>query len=224
MGYCDPKWISDYNYQGVLNYRATQPLVMSAATAPMVQPCLLLWGHISNGELVLEPAFYIATRPRLPSQRGPYSIEARAADGTTLFALSFAPSEVADIPGSQQNYAFAVPLSAAKAARLSSLHLSGRGREAVLGAGIPPTSAPAAQGQAGLSADSVELRRAGGDRLRLRWNSSARPMVMVRDPDTGEVLSFARGGDIELSSSKNEVELIMSDGITSRAKRVRAAQ
>ena len=220
MGYCDPKWISDYSYQGVLDYRIAHPLVMSAEAGQPVQPSLLVWGHIRDGELVLEPSFQVNARPRLPVHPGPYSIEARAEDGTTLFALSFAPNEVADVPGRQQNFAFAIPLSAAKAARLSSLRLAGRGREAISTARV----SSAAQVQAGVQSDSVEVRRVGAGRVALRWNAGAHPMVMVRDAETGQVLSFARGGAVELSISKRQVDLVLSNGLKSRSRRVRVGQ
>jgi reprolysin-like metallo-peptidase family M12B len=210
MSYCDPRWISDYTYGAVLNYLSPPaPVVMSQSA---VQPCLLVWGHIRDGEMVLEPAFQVSTRPSLPGRAGPYSIEARAGDGTSLFALSFAPHEVADVSGSQQNFAFAIPLPAAKAARLSSLRLSGQGRQAV------------AQVEAGVQPDSVQLTRVPGGRLGLRWNVKAHPMVMVRDAETGQVLSFARGGKVELPNSKQQVDLIMSNGVKSRIKRVRVGR
>ena len=217
MGYCDPKWISDYSYKGVMNFRIANPLVASAITEQPVQPSLLVWGHIRDGELVLEPSFQVNARPRLPQNSGPYSIEAQAEDGSTLFALSFAPNEVADIPSRRQNFAFAIPMSAAKAARLSSLRLAGRGREAVSMARVPS----AAQARAGGQSDSVEVRRVGAGRVGLRWNAAAHPMVMVRDAATGQVLSFARGGDVELPISTRQVDLVLSNGLKSRSRRVR---
>jgi hypothetical protein len=45
-------------------------------------------------------------------------------------------------------------------------------------------------------------------------------MVMVRDTDTGEVLSFARGGDVEVVNQKSEVDLVLSDGIRSSVSRI----
>ena len=47
-------------------------------------------------------------------------------------------------------------------------------------------------------------------------------MVMVRDPITGEVLSFARGGDAEVRTSRDELSLSISDRVRSRDARVRA--
>jgi hypothetical protein len=216
MGYCDPKWISDYTYRGVLNYLLAPSLPQTSVASQDVQPCLLVWGHVRNGELALEPAFQLATRPSLPARPGPYSLEARADDGTILVALSFAPEEIADARQDQQNFIFAVPLSTARAARLSSIRVAGRGREAVMSAAI--TATPGVQPR-----ETADVRRVAGGRVSLRWDSRAHPMVMVRDPDTGQVLSFARGGDTQLSTQKGQVDLLFSDGVKSRMKRVSVA-
>ena len=90
MGYCDPKWISDYTYKAVLNYLSpASPIVMSAAVSQAIQPCLLVWGHIEDGELVLEPAFQVNTRPSLPDRAGPYSVSGagRRRDNSLLALL-----------------------------------------------------------------------------------------------------------------------------------------
>lgn len=214
MGYCDPRWISEYTYGAVLNYLSPPgPIVMQTATQA-VQPCLLVWGHIRDGEMVLEPAFQINTRPSLPDHSGPYSIEARADDGSSVFALSFTPNEVADAHETRQNFAFAIPLSGPKAARLSSLRLIGQGRQVQT----------VAQPEADVQADSVQLTPVAGGRLGLRWNAKAHQMVMVRDPQTGEVLSLARGGSVELPTSRRQIDLIMSNGVKSRTKRVQVAR
>jgi hypothetical protein len=49
-------------------------------------------------------------------------------------------------------------------------------------------------------------------------------MVMVRDAETGEVLSLARGGRVQLPGSRREVDLVFSDGVKSTVKRVQVAQ
>jgi Metallo-peptidase family M12 len=222
MGYCDPKWISDYTYQSVMNYLSPASPVMiqpsvASANDRAVQPTLLVWGHIRDDRMVLEPAFQITTRPKLPQQPGPYSIEARAADGTTLMSLSFQGDEVADAPGNQRNFVFAVPLPSATVDRVSSLRLSGLGRQAMISRGALQDAG--AQFDAASRADSVETQRVGGD-VRLRWNARTTPMIMVRDASTGEILSLARGGEVHLPTSKGELELVLSDGVKSRVRRV----
>jgi hypothetical protein len=215
MGYCDPRWISDYTYGAVLNYLSPAgPIIMSQAAqaAQAVQPCLLVWGHIRDGEMVLEPAFQVNTRPSLPERAGPYSIVAEAQNGSPLFNYSFTPREVADAKQNQENFAFAIPLPATKAAQLSTLRLTGGGRQAVT------------QLQAAVEPDSVQLRHLGGGRMALRWNARAHPMVMVSDPQTGEVLSLARGGSVELPASRTQVDLLLSNGVKSRIKRMRVGR
>jgi hypothetical protein len=212
MGYCANKWISDYTYRGVLNYLLNPSPPSTGIASQAVQPSLLVWGHIRNGEVVLEPAFQVTARPSLPERAGPYRLEGRADDGSTLFALSFSPNEIADARGDQQNFAFTIPLPASRAAHISSIRVAGHGREAV------------ALGQAGGAGDSVTVRRVSGGRVALRWNASAHPVVMVRDAETGQVLSLARGGDVELSTTKSQLDLVLSNGVKSHLRRIRVTR
>lgn len=210
MGYCESKWISDYTYAGVLNYLSPPSLlVMSPASSQEVQPSLLIWGYIRDGQPMLEPAFQVNTRPRLPSRSGPYLLEALASDGSAVFAFAFSPDEIADAPGSRQNFVFAVPLQATMAP-IARLRITGSGREAVLEPG--PAARPSAQ-----------LGRGADGQVRLRWDARSYPMVLVRDPDTGEVLSLARGGDVRLPISKNRLDLVLSDGVRSHLTRIPVA-
>jgi hypothetical protein len=219
MGYCDPKWIGDYTYKAALNYLSPpSPVMMSPAASQAAQPCLLIWGHIRNGEMVLEPAFQVNTRPSLPDRSGPYSLEAGSEDGTRLFSLSFTPKEIADLPGGQKNFAFAVPISDARARQLTTLRLSGRGRETIRRA--QPAGVSAVQPGTGVGPLSAAVRRLPGGGTGIRWDARAHPMVMVRDAETGEVLSLARGGSVELPSIRGEVDLVLSDGVKSSVRRI----
>jgi hypothetical protein len=221
MGYCDPKWISDYTYRGVMDYLlAPSPPSLGMGSSPDVQPCLLVWGHIEDGAIVLEPAFQVDTRPSLPSQRGPYSLKGIDANGNSVFELSFAPTPVADARQTQENFVFAVPLSNARAARLSSIRVAGRGRRVSL----TEVAATVAQPGGPTQPDLVEARRAAGGGVTVRWNHRTHPMVMVRDSDTGEVLSFARSGEVQVSTPKGRIDLVMSNGLRSQVKRMRIAQ
>ena len=223
MGYCEPKWIGDYTYTAVMNHLISPPPSASpiaAGATGAVQPCLLVWGHVRDGELVLKPSFLVNTRPSLPRRPGPFTVEARAEDGANLFSFGFAPSEEADGLKNQQSFVFAVPFSDVQAARLASLRLTGQGRQAVRSRA---TLAASAQMGAGPGVDSVQVRRQSGGRVGLQWDNRAHPMVMVRDAKTGEVLSFARGGSVQVASNKYELDLVLSDGIRSRVKRVAVA-
>jgi hypothetical protein len=206
MGYCVDPWISDYTYQAVLAYRSTGASLTSAA--PVNQPCLLLWGRIVNGQAVLEPAFLVVTRPSLPSRPGAYRIEGRSARGT-LFSLAFDALEVPDDPSGTRHFAFAVPLDDSRAAQLESIRLSGPGAQALM-----RTRSEAQLRAAGVP-ESVTVRRTA-EGMALQWNAATHPMLLVRDAETGEVLSFARGGQVELPTAGRRLEVTASDQVLSR--------
>jgi hypothetical protein len=209
MGYCNNEWISDYTYVGVLAYRGSAPDV-AADFAQATQPCLLVWGRIEDGQPVLEPAFQIVTRPSLPARPGPFSVEGRDASGSRVFHLSFTPQMVADDPHGGQHFAFAVPLQPDRAARLDAIQLNVPGR------------APVSLRAAAASGAVLDLRavRAGPGRVSIQWNASAHPMVMVRDPGTGQVLSFASGGSAEIATEQSDLEVQLSNGVAGRSVRV----
>jgi hypothetical protein len=210
MGYCENPWISDYIYRKVMSYRRANPLRADAA----LQACVLVWGHIRNGQAVLEPAFQITTRPHLPPSRGPYSVEARASDGASLFTLSFDAQATADDPKGSRHFVFAVPLDQAQAARLASLRLAGPGIQ------VSALSRSAEQLRQGAATDDVRARAEPGGVV-LQWNAATHPMMMVRDPETGEVLSFVRGGSARVRTGKAALDLEVSNGVGSQ--RVRRA-
>jgi hypothetical protein len=212
MGYCSNPWISDYTFKRVMGFRKAN-FASAQAAAAKKQPTLLIWGRIINGQPVLEPAFQVTTRPSLPAAPGPYSIEATASDGSRIFALSFDAKPVADDPQNSRHFAFAVPLDQARAAQLSNLRLLGPGaRVATMSQSVARVERRAVPG-------TVVAHRETGGQVRLQWNAAAHPLVMVRDPDTGEVLAFARGGDARVWTGKSEVDLELSDGV--RSQRVR---
>jgi hypothetical protein len=205
MGYCNNDWISDYTYLGVLNYRAQHPLSASVI-GQAVQPALLVWGHIERDRVILEPAFRVYTRPNLPRTSGPYRIEGRAADGTSLFRLDFSPAQIADAPDAPRSFAFAVPLTSAGADRLATLTLDGEGRSATVSA------AP--------QAAAIDLRAAPGGRVHLHWDATRAPVVLVRDPVSGQVIAFARGGQAEVITARRELSLSVGDRVGGRDLRV----
>jgi hypothetical protein len=213
MGYCSSPWISDYIYQRVMTFREASALITQSSAAK--QPALLIWGRIVNGQAVLEPAFQIVTRPNLPARPGPYTVEGIATDGTSLFRLSFEPAQVPDDPRGSRHFAFAVPLDAAGAARLSDLRLTGPGATAA----ATSLSLQAARKQGGPVSDAIVARRDAGA-VALEWDPSVHPMIMVRDPDSGEILSFARGGKARIATAKGKLDLVVSDQVRSQTRRI----
>ena len=195
MGYCSDEWISDYTYLGVMNRRHAESV--SRGPPGVIQPGMLVWGRIEGGRAVLEPSLRVTARPSLPERPGPYRLEGRQEDGSRLFAFDFAPMEVADDATATKHFSFVVPMRPERAVRLASVHLDGAGISA-------------SREEASSELPSVVVTRAGAGRLALRWDASKSPMLLVRDPVTGEVLSFARGGAAEVATSRDEVTVTAS--------------
>jgi hypothetical protein len=158
--------------------------------------------------LVLEPAFEITARAKVPGGSGAYRIEALDAGGARLFSYAFDAHEVADEPGGARNFAFTIPLSRFDITRLAALELTGDGRTARV------SGAPAAA--TGLRA------RLNARRAELIWDHASYPMALVRDAHTGRILSFARGGFVRLGAPATDLIVTVSNGVRSTTERVRA--
>jgi hypothetical protein len=211
MGYCSPEWISDYTYKGVMDYRSTHPDVTSAFSQAM-QSCLLVWGRIENGKMILEPAFQVVTRPSLPAGGGDYTVEGRGPDGARIFSLPFTPVDIGDVTGDNKQFAFAIPLSTDRAARLATLRFAGHGREVI-------SQTRGALPQAGARAP-LAVRRIANGQVALQWDAAVHPMLLVRDGATGQIISFARGGSAQLPAGHQELSVGFSNGVRSSDMRV----
>lgn len=216
MTYCGPEWISDYTYKGVLNFRGTA--TSAIVTAAAVEPGLLIWGRIAaDGAITLEPSVRLTARPALPARSGSYTLDLTDASGGTIQTLSFDPELTDDHAGApERHFAFVIPISEAAQARLQGIRVAGRG-------GRVERRARLSAAQVAGAADAITAESAGPGRTRIRWAAGAggAEMVVVRDPRTGQVLSFARGGSVDLASPSAELELIASDGVRSGTRRTR---
>jgi hypothetical protein len=210
MSYCRPRWVSDYTYQAVLNFRAAgdNGTRERAADAP-AEPSLLVWGRVGGATSVIEPAFELTTAPSLPARPGPYTLQGLDAGGAVLFSLPFDGDALAEHDTNERQFAFAIPARMAHPERLARLRVTGPGvaaeRGRADGSGRPGMR-PAAPRMLG--------RRVGGE-VRLEWPQGDLPMALVRDARTGEVLSFARGGGARLQTGARELDVVFSDGIRS---------
>jgi len=207
MGYCSNVWISDYTYAAVLSARGAAPGIVQVGAAR--EPSLIVWGRIHDGELVLEPAFEATTEAKLPLAAGPNLLQGLDAQGREAFRLAFSGIRVADAPGDEEQFAFAVPLRMIHGS-LAGLRLQARGQQAELRG----TGALAAGAPQGLALD----RR--GPRTTVRWNSTAFPLAVVRDGATGRILSLAHDGQVTVDAT-GALDVTLSDRIGSRTTHLR---
>jgi hypothetical protein len=79
----------------------------------------------------------------------------------------------------------------------------------------------ASTGAAGrATAPGLTLERRAG-RATVGWDQGAYPLAVIRDAATGQILSLARGGSIELPDAPTELEVTVSDGTRGMVSRLR---
>jgi hypothetical protein len=203
MSYCSPEWISDYTYEGILEFRAAEAAAAARLGPPPVpRESLLVWGRVGPDTLVLEPAFRARVPPALPDTHGGLRLLASDHAGGVLFDFSFDPDPLSGIPGAGV-FAFAVPLEPGR--RVATLRLTDGTRVTEVTRSVPP------------SGEKPRIERIDARRVRIRWNDDTYPLVVVRDAVTGTVLSFARGGSALVRVPPgDELEFIPSTGVDSR--------
>jgi hypothetical protein len=206
MSYCGPNWVSDYTYEGILNFRGAGPLIASASTASPAGLGLLVWGRIRRDSVILEPAFLVRAPARLPANGGRHRITGTAANGATLFDFSFDGDVAPDLPnGPEEHFTFVVPLDSAVASGLAEITLRAAGRTmSRRDIGLPPAT-PA----------SLAVSRLGAEEAEVRWDPRY-PMALIRDAESGAILSFGRGGGVRLATRAARLSVELSEGVRSR--------
>ena len=209
MGYCMDRWISDYTYTGILGFRATQASTIAAAVSNEPKPGLLVWGRIGAHGMVLEPAFEVNAPPRLPDKAGPHRIEVLNDSGRVIAALQFHGERVVDASaGTDEYFAFVIPFEALRGATAARIRLSAAGRQSEL-------TAPSSQTAADFT---PTVTRLSATRIRVLWRDAPGRGVLVRDSQTGAILTLARGGRADVMTTGQSVDLTLSDGVRSASR------
>ncbi len=195
------RWTSDYTFSNVMAHRS----VYGDVSLSSPQECLVVWGRVTSTGIVVEPAFVATTTPHLPMKSGNFRLSLLDAAGRTLTSLAFDPLRVVDSQLEEGHFAYAIPLAPSAMMRVATLAVSDGQRAA--GRSVTPQ----VNGAAGIVAVS---RRAG--EVRLQWDHSTIPMLVVRDPRTREILALARSGDDLVQTQLSDLEVLASDGVRSR--------
>jgi len=221
MGYCGTQWISDYTWKNVMNFRG--PGQAMAFLANAAQPTLLVWGRIINGVVTLEPAFRIVTRPAVAQRPGAYRLELRDKTGRAITGFSFDPDDI-DHNANAQAFSFAVPLNSFAEARLASVAVIGGANgttEQVARVAAarrvgdltpPPTMMATDDNSTQVTSPAPRMVRSGALQ-RVTWDDAVWPIAMVRDAQTGQVLSYLRKSGDAFVPSSNRARVVFSNGV-----------
>jgi hypothetical protein len=209
MSYCSPRWISDYNFDMMLEWRLAAPggaPGMVAGGGPPA-PGLLLWGRINASGAVLEPALPVTARPFMPAREGSYRIRGLDADGRELFSFRFEADEVAHAPDpTERHFGWVMPLPEEVRRDLDRLELDAPEGQAAQWSRAAPVDLP----RMGPAAAAVRPEPAGD---MLEWDTDLFPTAWVRSIRSGRIVGMVRNGRLDLTRWDGEVELLLSDGV-----------
>lgn len=139
MSYCEPTWVSDYQFTNAVRYRLeteSNSILVAAADGRGATSgqTLLVWGGLDgDGVPYLRPAFLIDAPAALPSADGAWSLTGRDPGGAELFSVSFAMAEFTDTNDDRAGFTFSLPVT--WTGDLASIALQGPGGTASLDRG-----------------------------------------------------------------------------------------
>lgn len=164
MSYCNPEWISDYNYRAVQRFLEAQPYVAPATSSPYVTAVAVSGRFTLNG-VKLRPVHRVLTR--LPTAEVPFtgrSLKVKFADGRER-VVPIEAHEIADLDAPEHSFFALVedlgPIAAIEVQVGGAVVLSQR-------AVLPVDAAP-----------RVRVTRVSDVELLIDWDASLQPVLAV---------------------------------------------
>ena len=164
------------------------------------------FGWTFDGEATFDWSTLIASKDKEIDR-----LEGLADGGSPVFSLSFAGRQLGHGPTGVRHFAFAIPLDQVRPEELQRVRLSAPGSALAL-AEIERADAP--------GAGDVLATRLDGGRVRLQWGDERPSVVVVRDPESGAILSFARGADALVGTDAAALDPVVAPGLGGSPRRV----
>jgi hypothetical protein len=197
MSYCSPTWVSDYTYEGVMDYRRTASYTVETSSAP--QRLLVVSGSVGPDGLDLEPLLTLTGRPANVAE-GPYTLIVWASDDRRVLEVPFDTRRVSVHPYDAFHLSLPLPddvvsISRVRIERDGSV-LVDRSARRVKTAAEPPV-----------------VRRLPGGALAVEWDAAAYRSAVVRDGVDGPLLGRDSTGRLVVRPSGATVEVLLGDGV-----------
>ncbi len=224
MGYCSNQWISAYNWSLALNYRhnSDNAFVQPSMTAQSIANTdrLLVWGTITNGRVEVEPAFRLdgpgADENIPPGTDRTVRIDALDGAGRVIASTVAAAPLIDHAENDVRSFATTLRLTSEQHATIARVRVQDVRSPLLTGTRQRSIAAAVAAAQ---SQAASSVTRAGGNQLRVEWDTSRYPRAIVRNPRTGRILSFLRETGSTVAWSGGDVEVLLSDGVRTRTER-----
>ncbi|HJU76060.1 MAG TPA: hypothetical protein VJ717_20125 [Gemmatimonadaceae bacterium] len=207
MGYCRDPWISDYHYERIFS-NVSLGTASRQSPQPRAEPGILVWGRVQNGQPILEPTFDVHAQASLPTKQGPNRLEAISQDGTRILEFSFPGQEVDHGRSGDRIFAFVIPKESLRGQTVTAWRLTSNGSSTEL-------RATQQLGRVALTAG-----RASGGRVRVTVRDTVARGLLVRDAQSGEILSFGTRTSVSVATRATALTVTVSDGVRSTTHRV----
>jgi hypothetical protein len=201
MSYCDPVWVSAYNYKAVQSWLEAHPMSPTTPVAPL--PRIIVNGRIKNGRVTLRPLSLVEASVVDDVTPGEYTLTLH---GDRTVSMPFSVNRVADGDDDAQ-FAFLAPVVPGRYAADISLN------------GTVLTARIAGPAQA---RQTVEVKPVTGG-VELVWNAAAFPFASlshVGDAGHTTLSLFQEGGHAFISTvglaDGGAFEVSLSDGVQSQ--------
>jgi hypothetical protein len=221
MGYCNPAWVSEYNYSRALTFRQSAPFVTpavlasahtaSASAAASPVNGLLVWGRIVHGRAILEPSVTVHAPATLVSGLPTHEIIVRDSTGRVRQRWPIVADAVDHYAATESQFAAVVPLDEDLATALDAVEL----RELRSARILVSRRAARTRGTTASTDAAVASRALPSGRVRFAWNQRRWPMAVVFDDTDGRILAFARDTLTAIVTRGRRVRVVLSDGVRS---------
>jgi hypothetical protein len=224
MGYCSNTWISDWTWGKVMDYRASSGFQTSAmrAASSASDEGLLVWGRVIDGRVILEPSFRVRAPASAPVNGATHRVELLDAQGATLLDLPLLADRVDhETRHDERQFAVVLPWSASLEQSLASVRVRDVRQPLATTERVSAYARARSAGRAGALPDdpAADVAPISTTRARVRWNSAAYPMALVRDASSGAIMGFVRNSGDAVVTNGRAVEVVYSDGVRSVVRR-----
>ncbi len=219
MGYCNPTWVSDYNWSRVMTSRQASGTVAEASANG---EGLLVWGRVVNGTVILEPAFRVKAPRSARPARATHVVEALDANGAVLLNLPIEAERVDHVTDhDERQFSVVLPWTAALEQSLARVRVRDLRSPLLSAARVSPAAVSPERVRGGVNTPLVlpdpesTLETVAAGRTEVRWNKGVYPMAMVRDAATGQVMGYVRNPGDAIVNGGRRLEVVYSDGVRS---------